>query len=700
MDFCLAFALGYVLSVQVYHWRSGGSPQLRQYGEWSSPITAKSLVSSSIRLGAPSVHLDLTGAAHVFWLEARPLQQGRQVLVRYSVTDGQQSDVTPDGDWNVRTTVHEYGGGDYLIANGKVFFSNFKDQGLWQQSAFTPSDPVRLTPAGAQLRFANCHLDAVRSRLICVMEDHSKAPEQPQNSIAAIPLDAAVEPAAPEVLVSGSDFFASPVLSPDGNFLAWIRWNHPNMPWDGTELCIAPVTKEGRVGKARVVAGGPKESVTDPLFASNGDLYFVSDRGSGWWNVHKSAAGGGAVEAVLPKAMEFVTPMWQMRGQQFHVLPDGTLLCVATDPQVGSPQVYHANPSDQSMNALDLRISDKGMVVAWAEGPNGVVAACLSGSAVEPARLLVGQYPSVADFLEAPSGSWREVKRSVTRAVNPGYLSVPTPIVFPTTGGRTAWAIFYPPTNKDFVAPFGSKPPLLVRVHGGPTHAASTAYNLQIQYWTSRGFAVADVNYGGSTGYGREYRERLKGNWGVVDVDDATNLALYLSNTGTVNRDQLCIDGGSAGGYTTLAALAFRDVFKAGASHFGVSDLTALAAETHKFESRYFDGLVGPYPQEKSKYEKLSPINSVDQIQCPLVLFQGLEDKIVPPNQAEMMFDKMKAKGLATALLLFEGEQHGFRKAANIQRAVDGEYQFYAQVFGWKVPVKENIVVMGQKVQY
>ena len=635
-------------------------PTTSPYGSWASPITTDSIVADSVGLGQIALDGD-----DVYWVELRPLEAGRQVVVKRT-PDGAGSDVTP-APFNVRTRVHEYGGGAYVVSEGTVYFTNFADQRVYRQPA--GQEPSPITPEG-DIRHADFAVDLARSRLVCVQENHSGDGE-PVNSVVAVPMDTRDGVIAnPEVLVSGSDFYSSPRLSPDGSRLCWLSWNHPNMPWDGTELWVGELDDDGKVGERKLVAGGTAESICQPEWAPDGRLYFVSDR-SGWWNLYRwdNRPGRQAGECVLPMEAEFGRPQWVFGANCYGFVSADRAICAVNRNGVwGLLEVDLESgrwttldiAGYSAMGRSDLRVAgDK--VFFEAGGP------------AEPNALL---------RLDLESGRLEVLRRSNPAPVAPEYLSVPETIEFPTEGGLTAHAFFYPPRNRDFTAPEGAKPPLLLKSHGGPTAATSNALDLEIQFWTSRGFAVVDVNYGGSTGYGREYRRRLERNWGVVDVDDCVNAARYLAAQGSVDEKQLAIDGGSAGGYTTLAALTFRDIFSAGASYYGVSDLETLARDTHKFESRYLDTLVGPYPEEAGVYRERSPINFTERLSRPIILLQGLEDRIVPPDQAEAMFDAVRAKGIPTAYLAFAGEQHGFRQAGNIKRALEAELYFFCRLFG------------------
>ncbi|VXD20343.1 Peptidase S9, prolyl oligopeptidase active site region [Planktothrix serta PCC 8927] len=633
------------------------SKKTAQYGSWKSPLIADLIVEGTVGLGG------LTGDGdNIYWIEGRPSEAGRSVIVRLT-PDNQLNDVTPQ-PLNARTRVHEYGGGSYIVNQGNVYFSNFVDQRLYQQKIQGENTPHQITPApitpeGAY-RYADGVIDSQNQRLICVREDHTQGGE-PVNTIVSINLNNSQEI---RVLVEGHDFYAFPRLSPDNKKLSWISWNHPNMPWDGTELWIADVNSEGSLGEKILIAGGTEESIFQPQWSPDGVLYFVSDR-SNWWNLYRYT---GTIEPLHPIAAEFGLPLWVFGMSTYGFSSAEKIICTYSK----NGNSYLASLDTKTLQLQDIDTSY-----------TAIDSLKVSGNQV----LFIGSSPTESSAivkLNLDTGELEVLRRSSQIVLDKGYLSVPQPIEFPTENGKTAYGFFYPPQNKDYQASEAEKPPLVVKSHGGPTAATSSSLSLKNQYWTSRGFAVLDVNYGGSTGYGREYRQRLNKSWGIVDVDDCCNGAKYLAEQGLVDGNRMAIAGGSAGGYTTLCALTFKDVFKAGASYYGVSDLEALATDTHKFESRYLDGLIGAYPEEKAIYQQRSPIYSVDKLSCPVIFFQGSEDKIVPPNQAEMMVAALKAKGVTVEYVLFEGEQHGFRKAENIKSAIDGEFNFYAKVFGFE----------------
>ena len=633
------------------------NPQTAPYGSWKSPITSDLIVSGTIGLGP--VVID---GEDIYWIEMRPLEGGRNVLVRRT-PDGQTADRTMHPN-NIRTRAHEYGGGDFAVANGTIYFSNFADQRLYRQ---TPdSEPQPLTPAaqGGVVCYADSAIDQQRDRLICVREDNTTGSPEPVNTLISINLQDCQEV---RVLAGGADFYSSPRLSPDGTKLAWLSWNHPNMPWDGSELWVAELNADGELAQAQRVAGGVDESIFQPEWSPDGVLYFVSDR-SGWWNLYRRGANGD-IEPLCEMAAEFGRPQWVFGMSTYAFADIDRIICTYT--QQG---IWHLASLDTNTKQLQRIETNYSEISSLQAGGDSVV--FCAGSPTESTKVVQ---------MNLATGQMEVLRRSSEVEIDAGYVSIPQAIEFPTENGLRAHAFYYPPFNRDYTAPEGEKPPLVVKSHGGPTAAAASRLNLGIQYWTSRGFAFLDVNYGGSSGYGREYRQRLDGKWGIVDVDDCANGARYLAEKGEVDGNRLAITGGSAGGYTTLCALTFRDVFKAGASHYGVSDLEALVKDTHKFESRYLDRLIGPYPERQDIYKERSPIHFTDKLSCPVIFFQGLEDKVVPPNQAEMMVSALKAKGLPVAYVPFEGEQHGFRRAENIKRALDGEFYFYSRVFGFEL---------------
>jgi dipeptidyl aminopeptidase/acylaminoacyl peptidase len=589
-------------------------------------------------------------------MESRPKEGGRNVIIHYSAKDT-FTNLTPL-PFNVRTRVHEYGGCSFLATQGSLYFSNFSDQRIYHHTHDALPQP--LTPEG--YCYAEGILDRRRQRLLYIREDQTLSKREPTNAVVSLGLNPSDAQHPGDVLVSGGDFYSTLRLSPDGNQLAWVTWNHPNMPWDGTELWVAPIHTDGTLGQGQKIAGGPTESIFQPEWSPDGILYFISDR-SGWWNLYRHRQGQN--EALYPMEAEFGEPQWALGVTTYAFHSADQLIC--TYSQGGTWHLAKFHIPNKTLEPIPLSFTEIGGPIVL-----GNKIFCSASSPSQPNALV---------RIDLLTQQVEVIRQSMEAHLDSRYLSACQPIEYPTEQGHTAHAFFYKPHNGDYTGPHEEKPPLLVKSHGGPTGAASSAFNLMIQFWTSRGFAVLDVNYGGSTGYGRAYRERLNGQWGIVDVDDCVNAVRYLIQRGEVDPHRVTITGGSAGGYTTLSALTFRDVFTAGSSYYGVSDLEALAQDTHKFESRYLDNLIGPYPERADVYRERSPIHFTESLSCPLILFQGLEDKVVPPNQAERMFEAVKAKGIPVAYLAFEGEQHGFRRAENIKKVLEGELYFYSKIF-------------------
>lgn len=623
------------------------------YGSWASPISAELVAKNAKRYTQLAIDADA-----VYWTETRPEEGGRVALMRLDA-DGRRRELsTPEV--NVRTRVHEYGGASFLAENGVIAFSNFDDQILYlvEEDGLLP-----LTTSG--MRYADGVLDAKRGRIICVREDHTQD-GGPENTIVALNLG---ERGPGRVLCSGSDFCTTPRLSPDGKRLCWLAWNHPEMPWTRTQLWTADVDEDGSVANEACLVDAD-ESVFQPAWSPDGMLYFVSDR-SGWWNLYRW--DDGRAQPVALAEAEFGRPQWSLGIPTYGFRDEYRAVCSYTLD--GKWHLAEIDLRSGVVRDYDLPYTDIADVHV-----QGDCAYFLGGS------------PDVAGQIvrvDPDTGACTVLDDAGHDGIPADFLSRPQSIQYPTLEGETAHALFYAPKNTDFDAPPDERPPLMVISHGGPTSATSSVRNLGIQYWTSRGFAVLDVNYGGSTGYGRAYRRRLDGEWGIVDVDDCIAGARYLVEQDEVDGKRMVIRGGSAGGFTTLAALTFRDVFRAGASYYGVSDLGALAEATHKFESRYLDGLIAPYSERPDLYRERSPIEHVDQLSCPIIFFQGMEDKVVPPAQAEKMVDALRAKGIPVAYLSYEGEQHGFRRAENIIRSLTAELYFYGMVLG--IPLGEEV---------
>jgi dipeptidyl aminopeptidase/acylaminoacyl peptidase len=626
--------------------------KLSPYGSWKSPITSDLIVSGTIALGEIAL-----SEGDVYWIESRPSEAGRSVIVRRT-PDGEITDVTPP-PFNARTRVHEYGGGSYLVTSDAIYFSNFADNRIYRQAK--DAQPQALTPE-SKMRYADGAMDARRNRLIYVREDHTEAGRDSVNTIVGV--DA--ESGANTVLVEGADFYSSPRLSGDGRFLAYLAWHHPNLPWDGTELWLAELRDDGSIASAKVVAGGTSESIFQPEWSPDGVLHFVSDR-TGWWNLYRLVEDNA--QALCEMQAEFGAPQWVFNMSFYAFASAAEIICAYSEQ--GNWKLARLDTGAKKLTPIATPYTDiRNVRVAKNQAVFG------AGSPTEMDAIV---------SLNLETEELTVLRRSSELPIDEAYLSIAEAIEFPTENQLTAHAFYYAPKSKDYRAPEDEKPPLIVISHGGPTGATSSTLSLRIQYWTTRGIGVVDVNYGGSTGYGRAYRERLNGNWGVVDVDDCVNAAQYLVEQGKADGQRLIIRGGSAGGYTTLAALTFRDVFKAGASYYGISDLEALEQDCHKFESRYNTSLIAAYPAAKELYKARSPIHHTQQLSCPIILFQGSDDKVVPANQSEMMLAAMREKGLPVAYVLFAGEGHGFRKAENIKRSLDAELYFYSRVFGFPV---------------
>jgi dipeptidyl aminopeptidase/acylaminoacyl peptidase len=630
-------------------------PTVAPYGSWRSPIDAATVARAGRRLAAPVLAAD--GA--VWWAEGRPAEGGRVVLVRRP-PGGEPEDLTP-ADFNVRTRVHEYGGGAWtLAADDLVLFSNFADQRLYRQRL--GEEPVAITPepeTTAGLRYADCRLTPDGRTAICVREVHGEG--EADNQIVALPVDGS---AVPVVLASGRDFYSFPRLSPDGAWLAWTCWDHPDMPWDGTELWVARLDD---LTEASLVAGGPEESVFQPEWDPGGRLHFASDRG-GWWNLYRDE--GEQVAQLTAEEAELAHPQWLFGGSTYAFLSDGAIVCIRCER--GEERLFLLEPGAERPDDLELPYTSFGFPSLSSRGTR------VAFAAASPAR------ETAVVLFDVRGGELEEVRGASEDRVGDGYVSIPRPIEFPTSGGETAHGFYYPPTNPDFEPPQGELPPLIVQSHGGPTSHATPALDREFLFWTSRGIGVVDVNYRGSSGYGRPYRQRLRGGWGIVDTDDCIAATRHLADGGEADGERLAIRGGSAGGYATLCALVFHDDFATGASYYGVADTETLATDTHKFESRYLDGLIGPYPERADVYRQRSPIHFVERLRAPLILFQGLEDEVVPPSQAETMVAALKRNGIPHAYLAFAGEAHGFRRAETEIRCLEAELYFYGRILGFE----------------
>ncbi|HET7587967.1 MAG TPA: prolyl oligopeptidase family serine peptidase [Gammaproteobacteria bacterium] len=625
-------------------------PKTSPYGSWRSPISADLICAQGDRLAEPRF---ADGA--LYWIESRPAEAGRSVLVRRE-PDGAIRDLTP-APYSVRSRVHEYGGGAAAIGDGVIYFVNNADQRIYSHIAGAP--PAPLTPDNG-CRYADLEYDRARHRLLAVAEDHDEASRTPVNRLVEIDCDGG----AVRTLASGADFYSTPRVNPDGRQLAWLSWNHPDMPWDATALWLAELDDDGNPAAPRLIAGGEDESIFQPAFSPRGVLHFVSDR-TGWWNLYR-VDDDAAVEPLAAKSAEFGQPQWQFNMRTYGFSDAETVIACYTQDGV-----WHVGEIDATGRFRVLRLpyttiehldAADGRAVLLAASPRAaasiVLLDCDTGIAT-PAR--------DADAVDLDD-----------------YISIAQPLSFATSDGATSHALYYPPHNPDYVAARDERPPLLVKCHGGPTAAADSSLDLKIQYWTSRGFAVLDVNYRGSTGYGRPYRRQLHGQWGIVDVTDCLDGARHLVDTGRADPARLAIRGSSAGGYTVLAALTFHDVFTAGASYYGISDLETAMTDTHKFESRYGDRLLGPWPAARDTYHRRSPARHAARVNCPVIFFQGLKDRVVPPNQMDRMATSLGARGVPVAALTFADEAHGFRSAAAIRATLEAELYFYGRVFGFE----------------
>lgn len=621
------------------------------YGSWESPITPAMVTEAGIGLSEVT-----SDGADIYWLESRPFEAGRSVIVRRNAT-GAIEDVAPEG-FDARTRVHEYGGGAYAVHDRVVVSSRFEDQRVYRLDGGEPQ-PITPEPAKAAAdRFADYAFHG--AHIICVRERH--LPDgSVANELVMFPVDGS---APPRIIEDGHDFYSSPRVSPDGRQLAWLSWDHPNMPWDGTELWLAGLTDDGVLVDGEKVAGGSEESIFQPEWSPDGTLHFVSDR-TGWWNIYRAGATGDG-EALLPMDAEFGAPQWQFGYRRHGFLDDGTIVAIFEREGIFRLGIIEGGdlqtlPTERDVISGTLAVTaDRVWTVA--------------AGAVLPAAVVA---------VDTGTGQEDVIRSSQNIALDIAYVSTPVTISFPTTGRAVAHAFYYPPVNRDFTAGKSELPPLVVWSHGGPTAATSRGFRLGLQFWTSRGFAVVDVNYRGSVGYGRSYRNALRGEWGVIDTDDCIAAARYLADRGLADPDRMAIRGASAGGYTTLCALTFHDEFATGASYFGVGDLEALARETHKFESRYLDSMVGPYPEAGELYRARSPIHFTERLSSPMLILQGLDDEVVLPSQAEQMVEALEAQGIPYAYVAFAGEGHGFRRAGNIQQAIESELSFYGWVFGF-----------------
>ncbi|MEF8726269.1 MAG: S9 family peptidase [Candidatus Bipolaricaulota bacterium] len=622
---------------------------MKPYGSWKTPISAEKV--ASMKVGLSEIRID---GDYVYWLETRPSENGRTVLVRLG-RQGTREDLTPEG-FNVRSRVHEYGGGSYVVDGGTIFFTNFEDQRIYK--LIPGKQPRPITPEG-NYRYADFSFDEKRRLIWAICEDHTDENKEASNYLVSLNPD---ELAKHQIATRGHDFYSSPRLSPNGKKMAWVTWDHTNMPWDETQLHVASLSESGEIKNSKVIAGTDSESVTQPKWGPDGALYFISDK-SNWWNLYRWS--GGETDRFVAQEAEIGKPQWKFGMSTYDFISTSEIIFAFTKNGRWFLAKKELENGDIEMGQVPY---------------TQISSVRAAGNKV----WFIGGGPGNPRGVRRYHWENREVetlKLSTTMDLDQGYVSTPESIEFSSGEDETVHGFFYPPCNKEFDGPKREKPPLLVISHGGPTSATGDSFSYEIQFWTTRGFSVLDINYRGSTGFGREYREELKGEWGLVDVEDCVNGALQLVEEERVDRDKLVIRGGSAGGYTTLTALTFKEVFDAGASYYGVSDPAALARDTHKFESRYLDSLIGPYPEKEDIYDARSPLKHADRVSCPVIFFQGTEDRVVPPNQAERMYDSIKERGIPTSYLTFEGEQHGFRKEESIKQAFEAELYFYSKIF-------------------
>ena len=631
----------------------------KPYGSWKSSITAELITANEVSLAEPRFSGD-----SLYWLEGRASDGGRAVIVGRG-PDGVIADATP-GSLSVRTRVHEYGGAAYAPYGKTLFFSEESGQRLYRSDGAEDAFPITPMPSTpGSIRYADASISPDGKWLVAVREVHAQDQEA-ANDLVVVAADGAD---LPRSLISGSDFYSFPRLSPDVRQLLWTSWNHPQMPWDGTELWVADIDEDLRLGMPRHIAGGVEESVFQPSWGADGEIYFISDR-TGWWNLY--AFRDDRVQALAPMEAEFGQPQW-MFGLSRYAFIDGDdgerLVCVYT--RNGTDYLAIVDTAGNTLDPWPIPYTSISSVTS--DGRHSVA--------------IIGSSPGVASelvLLDAAGSSNRKVvRRGLDADFNPEDVSHPEHIEYPSSGGRRAYAFFYPPANQSASGIAGKKPPLIVTSHGGPTSATTSGLKLATQFWTSRGFAVVDVNYGGSTGYGRDYRNSLRGQWGIVDVEDCIEAARHLAERGSVDGERMAIRGKSASGFTTLCCLVFHDLFRAGACYYGVADPEALTRDTHKFEARYLDGLIGPFPEAKAVYQDRSPLEHAQGLSTPVILFQGLLDPVVPPSQAEALVEVLRKKALPFAYVTFAGERHGFRQAASIRRSLEAELYFYSRVFGF-----------------
>ncbi len=629
--------------------------KIAPFGSWASPI-------NSVLVTADSVHLDelRLHSTGTYWLERRPDEQGRCVIVKHD--NGKNFDLIPK-PYSARSRVHEYGGGVYCIANNGIYFVNDKDQNIY--FCHSNNSAIAITNS-SDCCYADLQLDETRKRLICVQQRTASDLTEDENSLISIDLNTHTI----ITLHSGNDFYASPRLSPSGKQLSWLCWNHPDMPWDKTTLWLSDIDKNHQLHNTTTLCHPESEqtSIFQPQWSDDNILFFVSDL-TGWWNLYRYTENH--IHPISHETQEFGLPQWVFAQSSYAFIDNNHILCAPINKGIASLSILDIN--DGTLTTIDTNWNSFASIQANAQHFSFISASSKS-------------FPEIISY---HSNQARTLKSSCSSSIDSDYYSYGEVIKFTARHHDDVYAIYYAPTNKDFQPSADEKPPLIVLSHGGPTAMADPSLEMRKQYWTSRGFALLDVNYSGSTGFGRAYRDRLNGSWGIRDAEDCCDAALHLVKKGLADSERLIIKGSSAGGYTVLCALTFHDTFAAGASYYGIGELETLATDTHKFESRYLDRLVAPYPEGKAIYQQRSPINYAEQLNCPVIFFQGTEDKVVPKEQAEKMFAALRDKGISVAYVPFEGEQHGFRKAETIQQALDTEYAFYVRIFD--ILVETNI---------
>lgn len=635
----------------------------KPYGTWESLITSEMLVGGAVRLGEI-----VTDGDDVWWAESRPDEGGRTVIVRNG------KDQT-DKKTNVRTLVHEYGGSAWWVRNGTLVYSQYFDQRLYRRDK--SGDSIPLTPESEtqqSYRYADGRITNNEDWYVCVRETHTSSDEEPSNEIVAVPLDGSQQI---RVLVSGPDFVSSPRVSKEGDQIAWVQWNHPNMPWDDTQLCIASL--EEMVLSNQKVTKSKAESFFQPEWDDQGNLHVVSDRNN-WWNLFRVDQSTNEIDltSLTNIEAEIGLPQWVF-GQSRYAFVGDEIWFVYREAGIDKLATLSSNGQFEQIKI------DATEIESVTNYQDGIVAT-------------VSSWKAESSVMFINSEEVRPLSKTRNLDIGESWFPVPETFTYQTSDSEKAHALFYSPTNPEYEIHKNENPPLIVLAHGGPTGSARRQLQLSIAYWTSRGFGVADVDYRGSTGYGRLYRNRLRNSWGLADVEDCVAVAKHLVAQKKVDKNRLAIKGGSAGGFTVLAALTFHDTFTAGASRYGIADLAILAKDTHKFESRYLDRLVGKWPEDEEIYKQRSPIHHIEQLSTPMVILQGSEDPIVPPNQAHLMAKKLKENDIPHALIEFSDEGHGFRKAPNITKAIESELAFFAQIFNFepfddlpKICIESNI---------